>query len=149
MPEFREHMKWTGKLVIELRDEHGALKERREVDNLVTTVGKGVVADRMKASPTKGAMSHMAVGTGVTAAAVGDTTLQTEVARVALSGTVVTGNQVQYAATFPAGTGTAAITEAGILNASSAGDLLCHTVFGVITKGALDVLTITWTLTGN
>jgi hypothetical protein len=50
-------------------------------------------------------------------------------------------------ATFPAGTGTGAITEAGILNAASAGILLCRTTFSVINKGAADTLGITWTVT--
>ena len=54
-----------------------------------------------------------------------------------------------YVATFPAGTGTGAITEAGILNASSSGTLLCRTVFSVINKGAADTLGITWTVTVN
>jgi hypothetical protein len=54
---------------------------------------------------------------------------------------------VQYVATFSAGTGTGAITEAGIFNASSAGTLLCRTVFSVINKGALDTLVITWKVT--
>ena len=52
-----------------------------------------------------------------------------------------------YTATFAAGTGTGAVTEAGILNASSSGDLLCRTVFSVVNKGASDSMTITWTVT--
>ena len=44
-------------------------------------------------------------------------------------------------------TGTGAITEAGILNAASAGTLLCRTVFSVINKGASDSMTVTWTIT--
>ena len=46
-----------------------------------------------------------------------------------------------------AGTGTGAITEAGILNASSSGTLLCRTVFSVVNKGSADAMTITWTVT--
>jgi hypothetical protein len=56
---------------------------------------------------------------------------------------------VAYVATFPAGTGTGAVTEAGLFNASSAGTLLCRTVFSVINKGAADTLGITWTVTVN
>jgi hypothetical protein len=144
-----DHLRVTGELVIELFDENGALKDRRHIENLVVTAGKNVISDRMKAAPAKAAMTHMAVGTGATAAAAGDTTLQTETARVALSGTVVTANAIQYSATYPAGTGTAALTEAGIFNNNPAGDLLCRTVFGAINKGANDSLTITWTVTIN
>ena len=43
--------------------------------------------------------------------------------------------------------GTGAITEAGIFNASSSGTMLCRTVFSVVNKGASDSMTITWTVT--
>ena len=49
-----------------------------------------------------------------------------------------------YTATA-AGTGTGAVTEAGILNASSSGTLLCRTEFSVVNKGSADSMTITWT----
>lgn len=118
------------------------------VDNLVVTAGKTFVAARM-ANAASAVMSHMAIGTGSTAAAAGDTTLVTENGRVALSaaGGTPSTNTVVYAATIPAGTGTGAITEAGVLNASSAGTLLCRTVFSVVNKAAGDSMTITWTLT--
>ena len=48
---------------------------------------------------------------------------------------------------FPAGTGTGAVVEAAILNASSGGTLLCRTVFSVVNKAAADTLKITWTVT--
>ena len=118
----------------------------QEIDNLVVTAGKVFVASRMKdASAT--AMSHMAVGTNATAAAAGDTALGTESARVTLTSTTASTNTIVYVATFPAGTGTAALTEAGILNASSSGTLLCRTVFTTINKGSADAMTVTWTIT--
>jgi hypothetical protein len=52
-----------------------------------------------------------------------------------------------YVASFPAGTGTGAVTEAGIFNASSGGTMLCRTVFSVVNKGADDAMSITWTIT--
>jgi hypothetical protein len=61
--------------------------------------------------------------------------------------TTVTGDAIQYVATFPAGSGTAALTEAGIFNAASVGTMMARTVFAVINKGALDTLTITWKIT--
>ena len=94
-------------------------------------------------------MSHMEVGTGTTSAAVGNTALENDIgsARVALTSSTVTNNAIAYVASFPAGTGTGAITEAGIFNASSSGTMLCRTVFSAINKGASDVLGITWTVT--
>lgn len=116
------------------------------VDNLVVTAGKQFVASRV-VGVADAVMSHMAIGTGSTAAVVGDTTLGTEVARVALTSGIQTGAAAIYTATFLAGTGTGAITEAGLFNAGSSGTMLARTVFSVINKGALDALVVTWTVT--
>ena len=134
-------LKLTGKLKIALNGE-----TVQEIDNLVVTDGKEYVASRMKdASAT--AMSHLAIGRGSPAAAAGNSALGSELGRVALTSTAVSGAVVTYTATFAAGTGTGAVTEAGILNASSSGTLLCRTVFSVVNKGASDSMTITWTVT--
>jgi hypothetical protein len=150
---FNDAIKMTGNLKLVLTDEHGNVKQEEEVKNLVVTVGKNFIASSMTKTTTNSpaAMTHMEVGTGTTAAAVGDTTLQTAVAssRVTLTSSTVTTNNVAYVATFPAGTGTGALTEAGIFNASSSGTMLCRTVFSVINKGAADTLGITWTVTVN
>ena len=142
----KDESRALGKLTIEVKDKDGKLKQREEVKNLVVDTGLAYIASRMKdASAT--AMSHMAIGTGSSAAAAGNTALGTEAARVALTSTTVTSNAVAYVASFAAGTGTGAITEAGILNAASSGTLLCRTVFSVVNKGASDSMTITWTVT--
>ena len=134
-------LKLKGKLAIALNGD-----VVQEVDNLVVTAGKGYVASRIKdASAT--AMSHMAIGSGTTAAAAGNTALGTELGRVSLTSTTVSSNVVTYVATFAAGTGTGAVTEAGILTASSGGTMLCRTVFSVVNKGSADSMTITWTVT--
>tara|TARA_Y100000356_G_scaffold123609_1_gene118774 strand:- start:253 stop:693 length:441 start_codon:yes stop_codon:yes gene_type:complete len=140
-----DNSKATGKLTVEIKNDKGVVIETREVKNLVVDDGLEYIADRMKNNST--VMSHMAIGTGSTAAAASDTALGTEAARVALTSTTVTANAVAYVASFGAGTGTGAITEAGILNANSSGTLLCRTVFSVVNKGASDSMTITWTVT--
>ena len=138
-----EHLKLTGHVTVAVNDE-----VVQEIPNLVVTAGKEYVASRMKDTSAT-AMSHMAVGTGSTAAAAGDTALGTESGRVSLSSTTVTNNVITYVATFPAGTATAALTEAAILNASSGGTLLCRTVFSTVAKGASDAMTITWAITAS
>lgn len=141
-----DQIKVTGDVVLQVIAADGSVKEKREIKNLVVTTGKEFIASRMK-DATATAMSHLAIGTNSTAAAAGNTGLGAEAGRVALGGTAVSGNQVTYTATVPAGTGTGAIVEAGILNASSAGTMLCRTVFSVINKGASDSLAVTWTIT--
>ena len=136
----KDDLKITGHVSIALNDE-----VVREVPNLVVTDGKKWVADRMADSNT--VMTHMAVGTGSTSPASGDTSLDSESDRNALTSTTVTDNAVAYVATWAAGDATAALTEAGIFDASSGGDCLARTVFSVVNKGASDSLTITWTIT--
>jgi len=134
----------TGKLIISLNDEIV-----QEADNLVVTAGKAWVAQRME-GVTLGVMTHMGIGTGTTAAVIANTDLETvKGARLALSvsGGTPVANVITYAATFPAGAHTAAITEAGIFTAVTSGTMLARTVFTVVNKGALDSMTISWAVT--
>ena len=133
-------LRLTGALTISL---NGVVVQ--ETNNLVVTAGKNWVADRMNDANT--VMTHMELGTGTNAAAAGDTTLQTALDRNALTSTTVSTNTVAYAATWAAGDGTGAITEAGLFDAASTGDMLARTVFSVVNKGASDSITITWTIT--
>lgn len=142
----KDFLSAKGVLSIAVRDENGDLKQEYQATNLVVDTGLDYIASRMK-DTTKTAMSHMAVGSGAVSPAAGNTTLGSELGRVGLTSTTVTANSVAYIATFPAGTGTGAVTEAGIFNASSGGDMLCRTTFDVINKAAGDSMTITWTVT--
>jgi len=132
----------------------------QETKNLVVTVGKNWVANRLKDTVTgftqKVEMSHMAIGTGTTGSAdATKTALVTETDRNALTtdGGTVTTNTIQYACTWPANdpssTATTAVTEAGIFNhaTSGSGDMFARTVFAVVNKAPADALTITWTIT--
>jgi hypothetical protein len=143
-----DSIKITGDVKIDIIGADGVVKDSREIKNLVVTTGKNYIASRMK-DATATAMTHMELGTGTTAAAVGDTALQAAIAssRVTLTSTTVTTNAIAYVASFPAGTGTGAVTEAGTFNAASAGTMLCRTVFSVVNKGANDAMSITWTIT--
>lgn len=142
----KDKTKATGSVNIVVWDESGNETQNYTVPNLVVDTGLDYIASRMK-DTTKAAMSHMAVGTGNTAAAVGDITLATETGRVVLTSTTVTDNYIQYSTTFDAGVATGGLQEAGIFNDPSAGDLLCRTTFGVINKGAADTMSIAWTIT--
>jgi hypothetical protein len=146
----QDNIKTKGTLSLVLTDEFGNVKQQDE-HNLVVSTGLAYIASRMK-DATATAMSHMAIGSGSVAAAAGNTALGSELGRVTLTSTTlvttsVTNDAVQYVATFGAGTGTGAVTEAGIFNNVTGGTLLCRTVFAVINKGALDTLTITWKVT--
>jgi hypothetical protein len=140
-----ETLKLKGELHVVLNREGGA-KEEFDFKNLVVDTGLNFIVSRMK-DTTDSVMSHMAIGAGTTAAAAADTGLGSELGRVSLTSTTVTDNTITYVASFAAGTGTGAVTEAGLFNASSAGTLLCRTVFPVVNKQDGDSMTITWTVT--
>lgn len=136
----------SGRLNVVIKKADGSIKQQFETENLVVDTGLAYIADRM-ADAAEGAMSHMAIGSGSTGELAADTTLGTELDRVSLSSTTQTNNQVVYVASFGAGVGTGAVTEAGLFNAASGGTMLCRTVFDVVNKAADDSMTITWTIT--
>jgi hypothetical protein len=145
----QDKMKPVGTLEIVLSDEHGNIKEVRKLKNIITTLGLGWIAARMGGVggglPLE--MSYMSIGTGTTAAVASQTTLVTESTRSPLSSTVVSAATVTYTATFGAGYGTGAVTEAGIFNDPAAGTMLNRTTFAAINKGASDTISITWVVT--
>ena len=145
---FTESVNVKGNLEVILLDETGKQKDYRKVNNLVVAVGKDVIASRLVGNSLP-VMSHMAVGTSATSAASGQTALGGELglSRVVLDSTSRSSNTITYVATFPAGTGTGSITEAGIFNDGSSGNMLCRTVFGVVTKASGDTIVITWNVT--
>lgn len=142
---FNDNLKVTGNVQIQLFNKDGSVKDSREIRNLVVNTGKEFIAARMVGTPTE--MSHMAIGASSTAAAAGNTALGAELGRAALSSDTSVGAVVTYVASFPAGTGTGAVVEAGIFNAASSGTMLCRTVFSVVNKGVDDSMSITWTIT--
>lgn len=146
LQQVNEGLKATGKLLIVRTNEQGLVTQQMEVPNLVVTAGKNYIASRMVGTASA-VMSHMAIGTGVGTPGASDTTLGTQTGRVSLSSSTASANSVTYTATFPAGTGDGAITEAGIFNASSGGTMLCRTTFPVVNKQAGDTIAITWVVT--
>lgn len=143
---FTESVNVKGDLEIQLFDENGIQKDYRKINNLVVAAGKDVIASRLVGNAIA-VMSHMAVGSSNTAAVSSQTALGTELGRVALSSTTRSSNTITYVASFPAGTGTGSLAEAGILNAASSGNMLCRTTFSTVTKSAGDTVVVTWNVT--
>lgn len=132
----------------------GHWSSNRMVSNLITDAGAAGVASRINGAGAEAVFDYIAVGTGTTAADVTDTTLETELAASGLTraaGTVsrvttdVTNDSARVTKTFTV-TGTVAVTEAGLLNASSSGVLLARQVFSSVGVVNGDSLAITWTI---
>ena len=139
-----EKMEIKGKLKIEVV-RNGKVIETKEVDNIIVTTGKNLVATLVAGSGTS--FTHMAIGTSATAEAISNTTLGTETGRVLLTGKTVASNVISFTGDFPAGTGTGTIVEAGIMNASSSGVMLNRATFSSVSKTASDALKISWDVT--
>ena len=142
-------LKLTGKLKVEKYDQDNNLVDSREIPNLVVSAGKAHIAKRITSNGGDAAsvvMSHMSIGGAATSPVAGDTVLGSEMGRVSLTSTSVAANAITYGATFPGGTATGTIKEAGIFNSagSNSGTLLCRTTFADINKGASDAVVITW-----
>lgn len=143
---FSEEIKVKGNLLIQRFDGDCNLVESRKVNNLVVQAGKIFIAQRILNS-TDPVMSHMAIGAGTTTPVSTDVALTTEIARVALTSASNADNVLTYVASYAAGVGTGALTEAGIFNNESGGTMLAHTTFAVVNKGPNDSISITWSIT--
>ena len=137
-----DSIKATGFVVLQLFGPDGKVKETR-VSNTVTTAGKNGLADQILASPTLGKPTHAALGTGSPSGAA----LGTELDRNAFTSKTRLNAVVTMVTDWAAGDGTGAITEAGLFDASSSGNMWCSASFSVVNKAAGDSLTLTWTLT--
>lgn len=142
-------MELTGNLTVQLKDEFGNIKDERCVDNLVVTTGRNFVAARMVQNDPL--MTHMGLGTESTTPIAANTDVGTPIGtRAAFDVTpTATDNVSTFTATFDPGNGTGAITEAGIFDAVTGGNMLSHTTFAVVNKAADDTLTIIWNITVN
>lgn len=138
---------------LELFGPNGELKQVQEIHNDIYLGARYGLIDQIADTPTLAKMGWIAVGTGVIPAAPGDfttTKLTTEIARVAMTTKTRTTNVLTTVSTFPAGTpaGSNILTEIGTFDVVTANTV--HIWMGAtinITKGALDTLTVTWTLT--
>lgn len=109
------------------------------VKNLIVTTGKAGAATRLVAN-TANPFTYIALGTGSTSPVAGNTTLETEITN---SGLVREAGVVSYETTTTTNdtavltntwevTGSKALAEIGVLNATSTGTLLGRQTFGVI-----------------
>ena len=118
------------------------------------TVGVSGIAARINGSGSPAAYTYIGLGTGTTAANVADTQLVSEMtwsggaraaASVSLATTDTAGDTSVLTNTSNFTTGaTFAITESGVLNASSGGTLLARQVFSAINVASGDSLAVTW-----
>jgi hypothetical protein len=135
-------------MTLKLFDKNGRRKAIRKVFNTVTNAAKYGIMDQILASPTLTAKpGWMELGTGTP----GATLLGAYVSgsRTVLDSKTRANNIVTMVCTFPAATGTGALTEAGIFDVVTQNtvNMWMSASFAVVNKLSTDSLVVTWTLT--
>lgn len=119
--------------------------------NIITNVGLACMVRLIFSGLTEDKFGYLAIGTGTTSESATDTALEAEVARksatVTQTTTTITDDTALLEATFSSADGLSGsmnISETGIFNASSGGDMLARKVFSAvpIDWDAGDTLTI-------
>lgn len=131
-----------------LRDKDGNVIDQRNIENTIVDAGFDAICDVIGKENQPSDFHWTGIGSGTTPVTTDDTTLETELVRVANVYAHTPDTKLfTMTSDYAAGTGTGAITESGLLNAASNGTLLNHIVFDVINKGANDTLQIVWSIT--
>ena len=143
-----EQAKFKAHMVLKLFDEKGRVKAQRRVFNTVTNAAKYGIMDQILASPTLTAKpGWMELGTGTP----GSTLLGAYVSgsRTVLDSKTRANNVVMMVCTFPAGTGTGALTEAGVFDVVTQNtvNMWMSASYAVVNKLSTDSLVMSWTLT--
>lgn len=113
---------------------------------VLTNAGRAIIANRIKGSGTEPA--YVAWGTGAGTAAAADTTLFTESAEARVAGTssivttTVTNDSYQVVGTITA-SATRAITNAGLFDASTSGNLFVKGDFSTVNLSTGDAIQFT------
>jgi len=153
----KEKSLWRDRVVIEHRDKDGNLKsppfDSGWSTNGITNTGFAEVAGLITADVGGTSFDYIAIGTGTTSFDPSQTALITEIKRKGATGTrtttSVTNDTAQYVATFSSAdglSGTSAVTESGVFNASSSGTMLCRQTFSAYNCNwdSGDSLQVTW-----
>lgn len=141
-----------GQFHFKLKAHNGKVKNDCKVNNVITLVGKGVVAGQILTDIAASGFDAIAIGLGNAAATNTDTALSTEYAKVACVGTrtqvTTTNDTAQLVGTFSF-TGAAAIVEAGVfsLTATATGFMLARQTFAALNATSGDTLAVTYKVT--
>ena len=143
----RTGFKIRGRLCIEQHDaETGELLHREIQDNKIVTAGLNLVRDLIMGSGRY--PSDIAVGTDNTPPVAGDTALGVEVFRNVITRRIPTSTQGTFQLFLGAGDANGnTLTEAGIFNRATIGDMLSRVTFADIIKTAAITVTLTWDIT--
>jgi len=141
-------MRMHGAATLQLIKANGEVEVTHK-DNLIVDVGFDFIADCIgKSSGRPAIMKYVGIGSSSAAVSASNTALGSQLTRRSGAYSHTAGTKTfTIVETFPPGSGTGAIQEAGVFNASSGGTMFDRVTFPVINKGSDDTLTVTFTFT--
>lgn len=140
----RDGVRCRANLWVEVEDLDTGTVTRQETHNLVVDAGVNLLRDRILG--TGNALTHMAIGTGTTAVAAGQTALTTEVVRGAFTSTTASAKKqtIKYYLDGSTANGNT-LAEAGLFNAASTGTMYARALLAsTIAKTSSKAVTFTW-----
>lgn len=142
-----------GKVALLWGDKHGNLRDVEYLDNLITTAAKEswAKAFRGETASNQGIATYHALGTGSTAPALGDTTLETEIFRKLISVRDEINNASRFQTFFTTSEGNGSLRELGLFGDAASGTANTGTLFARLAisreKSSNDTLTVLHTVT--
>lgn len=137
-----------GNLKVTVRDaQSGEILDTQQFSNLTVTAGKELIAKLLNGESVA-VPNFCAVGTGSTAIAAGDTTLEGEIGRLEVTYRSRSGAAITYSTFFGSGDCNGTWANTALFNADSGGSLLCAALFSsAISKDSAKTVTVDWTVT--
>ena len=146
-------IKLRGCLEIVLGDANGNVLDKQIINNTIVTVGRRWVLQQIASSEINTAQSiqYLAIGTGTTAPATGDTALVSEVVRAAIQSFTtsnLTSNPPSWRAEASWATNEANTTlaEVGMFVTNSGGTMLGRATFSTVNKTTSNTFSISYTV---
>jgi len=138
----KEPMGMRDRVILTVRDKEGNVKQEYDSGwspNGITNAGFASVAGLLLTDVGDTSYDYIAIGTGTTSFDPTQTALITEIKRKSGTGTrvtsSVTNDTAQLVTTFSSAdglSGTSAVAESGVFNASSSGTMLCRQTFSAL-----------------
>ena len=150
-----------GHITLTVADADGNIIDYVQTDNLVVDVGIDTMGDlifpdiNLNGNSTDSKFSWIGIGEGSTAAAAGNTGIETAISGCArvqdgtVTGVSTTSGEITVTVdgSFSGATCAGAVTEAVLMNDGTSGELLARQVFSTVNVGASDTLTVSWDIT--
>lgn len=125
---------FRGTVTVRVLDKYGNVIDEDVFHNLIVNVGKQEVV-KLISGQSGTAFGYIAIGTGTTSESASDTDMEAETKRKAATKSIVTttitNDTARFVATFSSSdglSGTTAVTEYGLFNASTGGTMLSHAI---------------------